>query len=150
MKIVVAADHRGFDKKQWLAPLVREWGHEVTDIGCGSAAACDYPDFAFPAAQSVAGGKADIGLLLDHSGIGMCIVANKVAGVRAALVLDEVSAKLAREANHANVLCLATELLSDAMMVKIVKTFLSAQPEVGRHVRRVSKLSAIEEQTMKR
>lgn len=149
MKIIVAADHRGFDKKQWLVPLVRDLGHSVTDLGCASAAACDYPDFAAPAAQKVASGEADMAILLDHSGIGMSIVANKIKGIRAALVLDEVTAKLAREANHCNVLCVATELLSDALITKIVKSFVTSTPTGGRHERRVKKIGEIESMNMK-
>jgi len=149
VKIIVAADHRGFDKKQWLVPLVRELGHTVTDLGCTSAAACDYPDFAAPASLKVACGEADMAILLDHSGIGMSIVANKIKGIRAALVLDEVTAKLAREANHCNVLCVATELLSDALITKIVKSFVTSTPTGGRHERRVKKIAEIETMNMK-
>jgi ribose 5-phosphate isomerase B len=146
VKIVIGSDHRGFEKKRWLAPKLRELGHDVTDVGCESAASCDYPDFAVPAARLIATGKADVGILLDNSGIGMSIAANKVRGVRAALALDLVAARLAREANHCNVLCIATELLSDAMMEKIAKEFIDSHFAPGRHDRRVKKIAVLEEE----
>jgi ribose 5-phosphate isomerase B len=146
VKIVIGSDHRGYEKKRWLAPKLEALGHTVIDVGCESGAACDYPDFAAPAAQKVANGEADLGILLDNSGIGMSIVANKVKGCRAAIALDLVAARLAREANHCNVLCIATELLSDVMMEKIIKEFVATEFQSGgRHDRRVKKIKAIEE-----
>ncbi len=144
MKIVIASDHRGFEKKRWLAPRLKDVGHELIDLGCESSAACDYPDFAAPAARMVAAGEADAGILLDHSGIGMSIVANKIRGVRAAIALDLVAARLAREANHCNMLCIATELLSDVMIEKIAREFIDTAFASGRHDRRVKKIAAIE------
>ena len=144
MKIVIASDHRGYEKKQWLAAKLRDGGHDVRDVGCDSSSSCDYPDFAAPAARCVAAGECDLGILLDNSGIGMSIVANKVRGVRAAIALDLVAARLAREANHCNVLCVATELLSDAMIEKIAKEFITTSYAGGRHDRRVKKIVAIE------
>lgn len=144
MKIILASDHRGYEKKRWLAAMLADLGHEVTDVGCDSSASCDYPDYAIPAAQAVASGDADVGIFMDNSGIGMSIVANKVKGVRAALVLDEVAAKLSREANHCNGLCLACELLSDTQILKIVDVFLNTPFGSGRHERRVKKIAAFE------
>lgn len=144
MRIVIASDHRGYDKKRWLAPRLKEAGHELVDVGCESSAACDYPDFAAPAARMVASGQADVGILMDHSGIGMSIVANKIRGVRAAIALDLVAARLAREANHCNVLCIATELLSDVMIERIAREFVDTAFASGRHDRRVKKIAAIE------
>ncbi len=144
MRIVLASDHRGYEKKKWIAPMLGEWGHEVLDVGCESSASCDYPDFAEPAARKIASGEVDLGVFLDNSGIGMSIVANKIRGVRAAIALDVVAAKLSREANHCNVLCLATELLSDAMTEKIVREFVTSTPGGGRHERRVRKIADIE------
>lgn len=146
MKIVIGSDHRGYEKKRWLAPKLEAMGHTVVDVGCNGSTSCDYPDFAAPAARHVATGEADVGILLDNSGIGMSIVANKVKGCRAAIALDLVAARLAREANHCNILCLATELLSDAMMEKIVKEFVETAFQTGgRHDRRVKKIRTIEE-----
>lgn len=144
MKIAMASDHRGYEKKVWLAAKLRDAGHEICDCGCPTSASCDYPDFAAPASRKVAGGESDLAILLDNSGIGMSIVANKIVGVRAAIALDLVAARLAREANHCNVLCIATELLSDAMIEKIAREFIATSYAGGRHDRRVKKIAAIE------
>jgi ribose 5-phosphate isomerase B len=100
----------------------------------------DYPDFAVPVSKAVAAGKFDVGILLDGSGIGMSIVANKIHGVRAALAHDEVTARRSREHNHCNVLCLGTDLLSEDQIKKIVEIFLSTEYGDGRHARRVAKI----------
>src|SRR5215471_16839075 len=102
MKVIVACDHRGYEAKRRLLPLLKKHGHEIADIGCDSTASCDYPDFAAPAAKGVASGTYDVAILLDGSGIGMSIVANKIKGIRAALAHDEVTARQAREKNHCN------------------------------------------------
>ena len=93
MKVALACDHRGFEAKKRLLPVLKKNGHELKDFGCDSPTSCDYPDFAIPAAQSVARNENDIGILLDGSGIGMSVAANKVKGVRAALVHDEFTAR---------------------------------------------------------
>jgi ribose 5-phosphate isomerase B len=145
MKIAVAADHRGFDAKRRLIPLLRQMGHEVQDFGCdGNETASDYPDFAIPAAQAVAGGKCDAAILLDGSGIGMSVAANKVKGIRAALAHDEVTARLSREHNHCNVLCLGSDLLNEGEIRKIISVFLTTPFGEGRHARRVEKLRGFE------
>ena len=100
MKLAVACDHRGFEAKRRLLPLLKQMGHEVTDFGCEGTASCDYPDFAAPAARAVADGGAEAGILMDGSGIGMSVAANKIHGIRAALVHDELTARRAREHNH--------------------------------------------------
>src|SRR5689334_5540115 len=144
MKIAIASDHRGFEAKRKLIPMLKQKGHEVEDFGCESAASCDYPDFAVPAGKSVVDGKCDVGIMLDGSGIGMSVAANKVKGVRAALVHDEVTARRSREHNHCNVLCLGTDLLSEDQIRQIVEIFLSTPYVPGRHDRRVEKIAAIE------
>ena len=146
MKVAIASDHRGFEAKRRLLPVLRQQGHEVTDFGCDGTAACDYPDFAAPAARAVTGGKADVAILMDGSGIGMSVAANKVSGIRAALVHDEVTARRAREHNHCNVLCLGTDLLSEESIRQIVQIFLETTFGDSRHVRRVQKVTEIEEQ----
>lgn len=146
MKIAIACDHRGFEAKRRLLPTLKKLGHEVTDLGCDGATSVDYPDYAVPVAKQVAAGKFDTGILLDGSGIGMSIVANKVAGVRAALVHDEVTARRAREHNHCNVLCLGTDLLSEDQIRKIVEIFLSTPFGDGRHARRVEKVTKVEKE----
>jgi len=144
MKIAVANDHRSYEAKRRLLPVLKKLGHEVEDFGCEGTAAVDYPDYAAPAARSVAEGRSDIGILMDGSGIGMSVTANKITGVRAALVHDEVTARRAREHNHCNVLCLGTDLLGEEQVRQIVEIFLDTGYGDGRHARRVEKLKAVE------
>ena len=147
MKVVVACDHRGYEaKRRLLASLVRS-GHELSDLGCDSAASCDYPDYAAPASRAVARGQFDVAILLDGSGIGMSIVANKIRGIRAALAHDFVTARQAREATHCNVLCLGSDLLGDEQIRKIVEIFLCTPFQPGRHDKRVGKIAEIENAT---
>jgi ribose 5-phosphate isomerase B len=146
MRIAVACDHRGYEAKRRVLPVLRSAGHLVDDFGCDIPANCDYPDFAAPAGRAVAEGRADVGILLDGSGIGMCIVANKIPGIRAALVHDELTASRAREHNHCNVLCLGTDLLSEDQIKRIIEIFLSTPFATGRHDRRLAKLKQIEEE----
>jgi len=148
MKLAVGSDHRGFEGKKRLIPQLKRWGHEVHDFGCETTAACDYPDIASAVAKSVAAGAYEAGILLDGSGIGMSIAANKVPGIRAALVHDDVTARLAREANHANVLCIGTDLLSEEHVRRIVEIFLNTAFVDGRHLRRVNKVRKLELEAM--
>lgn len=145
MKVAVASDHRGFEAKSRLIPLLRNKGHEVVDFGCDSPMNCDYPDFGAPAAQAVADGQVDAAILLDGSGIGMSVTANKIRGVRAALVHDEVTARRAREHNHCNVLCIGTDLISEDHVRLIVEVFLATPFGDGRHRRRVEKIIRLEQ-----
>jgi ribose 5-phosphate isomerase B len=144
MNIAVACDHRGFEAKRRLLPTLKKLGHEVQDFGCDGSGSVDYPDFAVPVSKQVAAGGFDVGILLDGSGIGMSICSNKVRGIRAALVHDEVTARRAREHNHCNVLCLGTDLLSEDQIRKIVEIFLSTPFGDGRHTRRVEKIMQTE------
>ena len=146
MKLAIACDHRGYEAKRRLLPVLKQQGHDVTDFGCDGPQACDYPDFAAPAARAVANGTCEAGILMDGSGIGMSIAANKVHGVRAALVHDEVTARRSREHNHCNALCLGTDLLSEDQIRNIVQIFLTTEFGNGRHNRRVEKLTQIEQQ----
>jgi ribose 5-phosphate isomerase B len=147
MKIGIACDHRGFEAKRRLLPALRKMGHDVEDFGCDGSGSVDYPDFALPVARLVAARKKDVGILLDGSGIGMSIVANKIAGIRAALVHDEVTARRSREHNHCNVLCLGTDLLSEDQIRNIVEIFLTTPFGDGRHARRVAMVTQIEQGT---
>ncbi len=140
MRIVVACDHRGFEAKRRLIAHLSRSGHEIHDIGCDGTTAVDYPDYGYPAALCIAHGKCDVGLLFEGSGLGMTIVANRIPGVRAALVHDEVTARRAREHHHCNMLSLAAEMVSEDQIRKIVEAFLSVEPGNGRHARRVSKV----------
>jgi ribose 5-phosphate isomerase B len=144
MKIAIASDHRGYEPKRKLIPFLTKLGHEATDFGCESSTTCDYPDFAIPAARAVLSGQCDVGILLDGSGIGMSVTANKLPGIRAALVHEEVTARRSREHNHCNVLCLGTDLLSEEQIRKITEIFLETQFGDGRYVRRVEKLKSFE------
>src|SRR5687767_2681419 len=144
MRIAIAADHRGFEAKRKLLPVLKQMGHDVEDFGCEGTQASDYPDYAIPAARAVASGRCDVGILLDGSGIGMSVAANKVCGVRAALAHDEVTARLSREHNHCNVLCLGSDLLNESEIRKIIQVFLATPFGEGRHARRVEKLTALE------
>ncbi|HEX4055655.1 MAG TPA: RpiB/LacA/LacB family sugar-phosphate isomerase [Tepidisphaeraceae bacterium] len=147
MKIAIACDHRGFEAKKKLIPLLKKLGHDVKDFGCESVVAVDYPDYAIPAAKAVADGSHEMGILLDGSGIGMSVAANKVHEIRAGLVHDEITAHRAREHNHCNVLCLGTDLLSEDQIRRIVEIFLSTGFGEGRHTRRVEKLREFERGT---
>ena len=145
MRLVIASDHRGYQPKMRLIPVLAGLRFEVTDLGCDGTNNCDYPDYAAPAARMVAAGQADVAVLLDGSGIGMGIVANKVRGIRAATAHDEITARIAREHNHCNVLCVGTDLVSDKALAKVVEVFLTTAFSEGRHVRRVAKITEIEE-----
>jgi ribose 5-phosphate isomerase B len=144
MKIAIACDHRGFEAKRKLLPILQQMNHEVQDFGCESTGSVDYPDFAIPAAKAVATGACDMGILLDGGGIGMSVAANKVRGVRAALVHDEVTAVRAREHNHCNILCIGADLLSEDQIKHVVAIFLTTAPGDGRHARRIEKLRQFE------
>jgi ribose 5-phosphate isomerase B len=145
MIIVIAADHRGHAAKEKLTVLVSEQGHQVLDMGTNSNRSCDYPDIAYPAAKAVADAHADRAILICGSGIGMTICANKVAGIRAALCHDELTAQMSRRHNNANILCLASDVLGEELMRRIVSSWLSTEYEpTGRHHRRVRKIEWIE------
>ena len=150
MRIAVACDHRGYEAKRRLIPVLKAGGHAVEDLGCEGTSAVDYPDYAAPAARAVAEGRADVGILMDGSGIGMSVVANKIHGVRAALVHDHVTARRAREHNHCNVLCLGTDLLGEDQIRQIVDIFLSTHFGDGRHSRRIEKVCRVEMEECRR
>ena len=144
MKIAIGSDHRGFEAKERIKALIEEMGITVTDHGTDSRESCDYPDKAFAVARDVAEGRADRGILFCGSGVGMSMTANKVAGVRAALCHDELTAQLSRRHNNANVLCLPADLVGDALMQSMVRTWLETEFEGGRHARRVGQIMAYE------
>lgn len=145
MKIALGMDHRGVDVARVLAERLPGEGHEVAMLGVCDGESCDYPDVTWPVARAVADGEADRGILICGTGIGASIAANKVAGVRAALVHDVTTARLSRQHNDANVLCLAGDaLVDDAQTLGIVNAWLETSFEGGRHARRVNKIAAIE------
>ncbi len=146
MKIAIAADHRGYAVKERITVLLHEQGHEVLDMGTNSSKSCDYTDVAYPAAKSVADSRSDRAVLICGSGIGMDITANKINGVRAALCHDELTAQMSRRHNDSNVLCLASDVLGEELMRRIVASWLTTEFEPGgRHERRVRKLEWIEQ-----
>ncbi len=144
MNIAIGADHRGVQAAITIAEALEREGHTVEVAGGGSDEPCDYPDRAYQVGTLIASGRADRGVLICGTGIGMSMAANKVAGVRAALVYDELTAQLARSHNDANVMCLSADLLGIRLIEKIVERFITTEFEGGRHARRVEKLSIIE------
>ncbi len=144
MIIAVAFDHRGVHNREHLLTQLRHAGHEVLDFGTDSNKPCDYPDFAIPASLAVVQGRAQRAILIDGSGIGMAIVANKIPGIRAATCHDELTAEVSRRYNDANVLCLAADLLGEELIRRIVKAWLVAEFEQGRHTRRIEKITELE------
>jgi ribose 5-phosphate isomerase B len=144
MRIAVGNDHRGVGVKHRVVGLLKELGHEVTDHGVDSPASCDYPDYAFVVAQSVAAGTADRGVLLCATGHGMCIAANKVCGIRAVNCRDVLDAEMSRRHNDANVLCLSADLIGEELIDRMVRAWLTADFEGGRHSRRRDKIDTFE------
>ncbi len=143
MKIMLAADHRGRALLLEMTVTLGVAGHTLEAMPCAQEV-LDYPDTALPVAQAVASGAVERGILICGSGIGSCIVANKVRGVRAALAHDEIGAEMARRHHDANVLCLAADLTGARIIERVVQTFLATSFEGGRHARRLDKIVAIE------
>jgi ribose 5-phosphate isomerase B len=143
-RIVLGADHAGFRLKESIKKYLEEAGHAVDDVGTMSEESVDYPDFAAGAAHRVADGKDDLGIVVCGTGIGMTIAANKIPGIRAALVCDPAVAHLAREHNNANMLALAGRTLNDEQAMQIVREFLSTPFAGGRHERRIEKIAQLD------
>ena len=150
MRIALGADHAGIHLKAEIRKLLEERGIAYTDFGTETTESVDYPDFAERVAHAVASGQFNFGLLFCGSGIGMAIAANKVAGIRAAPVVDETSARLSREHNDANVLALGERLTPPDVARRLVNTFLDTPFGGGRHQRRVDKISALDHAFQKR
>lgn len=147
--ITIGADHGGFELKDILKKDLAQWGYEVMDVGTHSKEAVDYPDFAHEVARLVAAGKSWRGIMIDGAGIGSCMVANKVPGVRAAMAYDYASAVNSREHNDANLLTLGAGLIGVNLARQIVKTWLETEFGGGRHAKRVDKIIAVEKQYSK-
>ena len=145
MKIVIASDHGGFELKMRLIGYIEELGHECTDLGCYSAESMDYPDIAFPAAEAVASGEYERGILICGTGIGVSICANKVRGVRCALCGDVLSAELTRQHNDSNMLAMGGRIIGIETAKAIVRTWLSTDFLGGRHERRIAKITGYDE-----
>ena len=144
MRIAIGSDHRGRDAGAKLASYLRTLGHVVDLLGEIDSKSCDYPDSAYLVGQAVSSGDADRGILLCSNGIGMSIAANKIQGVRAALVYDQNNAQKSKKHNDANVLCLSGESTPNQQLEKIVEAWLATDFEGGRHAKRVEKIKAIE------
>ncbi len=145
MRIAIGADHAGYSYKRRLSGELRAAGHEILDQGTDGPESVDYPDYALPVAEAVAGGEAERGILICGSAVGVCIAANKVPGVRAAVCHDTYSAHQGVEHDHMNVLCLGERVIGIELAREIVGKFLDARfSEDARHVRRLEKVSAIE------
>ena len=144
MKIAIACDHGGLNLKREIKKYLAEKGYEVMDFGCDSFDSCDYPDYALPAAEAVAKGECDRGIVVCSTGIGVSIVANKVHGIRCAHCHDTYCAEFTRRHNDANMLALGEKVVGVGYALKIVELFLNTEFEGGRHSRRVSKISDIE------
>lgn len=144
MRIAIGCDHRGFGVKTKLIEMVTKLGHEVVDAGSNSAESCDYPDVAAVVGRLVGKGEVERGILVCGSGIGMCIVANKVPGVRAAPCYDDLTAEMSRRHNDLNVLCLSADMLGERLIDRLVEVWLNTPFDEGRHARRIEKIAEIE------
>jgi len=140
MKIALGSDHAGFRYKEKIKELLISLGHEVKDFGTSSEAPVDYPKFIRPAAEAVARGECDRGIVLGGSGNGEAMVANKVRGVRCALSWNEETARLSRRHNDANVLSLGERMIPEGLALRIVRAWLTTDFEGGRHIARIAQL----------
>jgi ribose 5-phosphate isomerase B len=145
MVIALGGDHRGTSAIKNLAEKLKREGHEALLVGDCSGQSVDYPEPAYLVAHAVSEGKAKFGVLICGTGIGVSIAANKVDGVRAAVVHDELTAQLSRSHNDANVVCMSGDLLGQRLIEKITEVFVNTQFEGGRHQRRIDKIAAIEQ-----
>ena len=142
-KLAIGADHGGFEMKESLKTFLAELGYECQDFGTNSTEPVDYPDFAHAVALAVSRKTCDLGIMIDGAGIGSCMVANKVPGVRAAMCYDQASARNSREHNGANVLTLGGKMISMEKMREIVTVWLSTELAEERHKRRVAKIDSL-------
>ncbi len=145
MKLVIGADHGGFELKESVSAYLSKKGYELTDVGCYDENSVDYPDIAVSACEKILSGECELGILICGTGIGISIAANKTNGIRAALCSDEFSARATRAHNNSNVLCLGGRVVGKELANSICDAFLSGSFEGGRHERRVAKLAEIEE-----
>ena len=143
MKIALGTDHAGYEYKEAVKNHLQALGHEIQDFGTFSNESVDYPEFVRPAAESVAEGSCDLGVVFGGSGNGEAMAANKVKGVRCALCWSEETARLAKEHNNANVLSIGQRQISKSLALKIIDTWLDAKFEGGRHIRRIGMLDKV-------
>lgn len=146
MKVLITGDHAGMTLRNEIADLLDEMGIEYEDAGASCTTSVDYPDYALPAAERVASGEFDRGIFICGTGIGMSIAANKVKGIRCALVSDVYSARATREHNNSNVLALGERVIGPALAREIAKVWLETEFEGDRHQRRIDKIHTYEEE----
>ena len=144
MRITVGSDHRGYSVRNHIIELLTRLGHEVIDVGTDTADAVDYTDIAAKAATEVGSGRADMGILVCGTGLGMSIAANKFAGVRAAPCHDALTAEMSRRHNDLNMLCLSADLLGERLIDRMVELWINTPFDGGRHTRRVERIAEIE------
>ncbi|MBB6453941.1 ribose 5-phosphate isomerase B [Salirhabdus euzebyi] len=144
MKVVIASDHGGVNLRNEIGELLKEMNIEFEDMGCDCEGSVDYPDYGIPAAERVASGEFDLGILICGTGIGMSIAANKVKGIRCALVHDVFSAKMTRAHNNSNVIAMGERVIGPGLAREIAKAWLESEYEGGRHENRVSKITEYE------
>ena len=144
MKIAIASDHAAVDERLAVADHIRAAGHDVIDFGCNAGESVDYPDYGAQVARAVASGEADRGVLVCGTGIGICMAAGKVDGIRAATVHDDFTAAMCREHNDANVMCMGARVIPASTMLRLADLFLTTGFGGGRHAGRVGKIMALE------
>ncbi len=145
IRVAIASDHAGFRLKSLVIEHLKSAAYQVDDVGPASPERCDYPDYASAVSQQVTEGNADYGVLVCGSGVGMSMAANKIRGIRAALAHNPMTARLSREHNDANVLCLGSRLIGEAVALESVDAFLAGRFQGGRHQDRIAKMVALEE-----
>ncbi len=150
MLVAIGSDHAGLDLKNDVVALLKEMGHEVADYGTDTPKSVDYPDFGEKVSVTVSEGKAERGILICGTGIGMSIVANKFRNIRAALCNDLFSAKMSRLHNNANILVMGGRIIGKDLAKEIVRTWMTTEFESGRHVNRLKKISLIEIRTLEK
>jgi len=144
MRIAVGSDHAGYLLKEFLAGHLTDLGHQVDDLGTDSEQSVDYPDFGAAVGRAVSEGRAQLGVCACGTGMGIAIAANKIDGVRAAVVHDVTTARLARAHNHANVVCMGGRIVGREVARDAIDTFLTTEPAPGRHVHRIEEIAALE------
>ena len=144
MRIAIGADHGGYEFKLQLIQWLKSRDIEYRDFGTDSPGSCDYPDFGIPAAKSVSEGECGLGILICNNGIGMSILANKIRGIRAALVYNEDTARATKEHHDSNVLCLGGQEFSSDQLLRFVEIWLKSEYVGERHQRRIHKISELE------
>ena len=148
MKVVFACDHAGFDYKERIIEEIKALGHEVLDFGCFGPQSVDYPDFAEKAGEAVIDGRADRGILICGTGIGISIAANKIKGIRCAVVHDQLTAQLCRQHNNANMISLGARVIGIEVAIECLRTFLTTDFIEGRPQKRLDKVTKIENKSV--